>query len=76
VSGIEDAILVQPTHTPEGLRVQAQIAARYMQALADWGGRTYDVFSRFVEGILRQTVADHSTISTSHGHRSPNRIRG
>jgi hypothetical protein len=57
VSGIEDAILVQPTHTPEGLRIQARIAARYMQSPADWGLRTYDVLGLFVESVLRQTAA-------------------
>ena len=32
VSDIEDVILAQPAHTPEGLRIKARIAARYMQA--------------------------------------------
>jgi hypothetical protein len=57
VSDIEDVILAQPARTPEGLRIKARIAARYMQAPADWGGRTYDVFGRFVESVLRQTGA-------------------
>jgi hypothetical protein len=54
---IEDAILAQPAHTPEGLRIQAQIAARYMQAPEDWGWRTYDVCGRFVKSVPRQTAA-------------------
>jgi hypothetical protein len=56
VSDIEDAILKQPAHSPEGLRAKALIAARYMQAPADWGLRTYDVLGLFVESVLRLTA--------------------
>jgi hypothetical protein len=49
VSDIEDAILTQPSCTPEGLRIKARIAARYMQAPEDWGGRTYDALGRLVD---------------------------
>ena len=60
VSDIEDAILAQPMRTPEGLGIKARIAARYMQAPEDWGGRTYDVFGRFVESVLRLTAVSGS----------------
>jgi hypothetical protein len=52
VSDIEDVILAQPAHTPEGLRIKARIAARYTQSPEDWGLRTYDVFGLFVESVL------------------------
>ncbi|QRM28700.1 hypothetical protein [Microvirga sp. VF16] len=60
VSDIEDAILAQPSSTPEGLRMKTRIASRYLQAPEDWGGRTYDVFGRFVESILCQTSSGRS----------------
>lgn len=60
VSDIEDAILKHPAHSPEGLRIKAQIAARYMQAPADWGLRTYDVFGLFVKSVLHQTAPGRS----------------
>ncbi|WP_201838843.1 hypothetical protein [Microvirga zambiensis] len=52
VSGIEDAILAQPSHTPEGLGIKARIAARYMQTPEDWGVRTYEVLSRFLQEVV------------------------
>ena len=52
VSDIEDVILAQPTHTPEGLGIKARIAARYMQAPEDRGWRTYEVLGHFVQEIM------------------------
>jgi hypothetical protein len=72
VSDIEDVILAQPAHTPEGLRIKARIAARYMQAPADWGLRTYDVFGLFVESVLRLTENSRAT-SVVRGHAAAGR---
>jgi hypothetical protein len=75
VSDIEDAILAQPSHTPEGLGIKARIAARYMQSPADWGLRTYDVFGLFVESVLRLTAASRHEIPAAamRGHAAPGR---
>jgi hypothetical protein len=73
VSDIEDAILAQPAHTPEGLRIKARIAARYMQAPADWGLRTYDVFGLFVESVLRLTENSRAA-SVVRGHAASGRL--
>ncbi|QRM27348.1 hypothetical protein [Microvirga sp. VF16] len=69
VSDIEDAILATPTRTPDGLRIKARIAARYLQAPEDWGWRAYDVFGRFVESILRQTASGRSGTPHSNTRR-------
>jgi hypothetical protein len=74
VSDIEDAILTQPTHTPEGLGIKARIAARYMQSPADWGLRTYDVFGLFVESVLRLTA--HSRREASGIAMRPHTMAG
>jgi hypothetical protein len=75
VSDIEDTILAQPAHTPEGLRIKARIAARYMQSPADWGLRTYDVFALFVESVLRLTAASRHEIPAAamRGPAAPGR---
>jgi hypothetical protein len=75
VSDIEDTILAQPSHTPEGLGVKALIAARYIRSPEDWGLRTYDVFGLFVESILRLTAASRHEIPAAvmRGHAAPGR---
>jgi hypothetical protein len=75
VSDVEDTILAQPSHTPEGLGVKALIAARYIRSPEDWGLRTYDVFGLFVESILRLTAASRHEIPAAvmRGHAAPGR---
>jgi hypothetical protein len=75
VSDIEDTILAQPSHTPEGLGVKALIAARYIRSPEDWGLRTYDVFGLFVESVLRLTAASRHEIPAAvmRGHAAPRR---
>ena len=72
VSDIEDVILAQPAHTPEGLRIKARIAARYTQSPEDWGLRTYDVFGLFVESVLRLTENSRAA-SAVRGHATAGR---
>jgi hypothetical protein len=72
VSDIEDAILAQPAHTPEGLGIKARIAARYTQSPEDWGLRTYDVFGLFVESVLRLTENSRAA-SAVRGHATAGR---
>jgi hypothetical protein len=72
VSDIEDVILAQPSHTPEGLGIKARIAARYTRSPEDWGLRTYDVFGLFVESVLRLTENSRA-VSVVRGPAAPGR---